>query len=89
MLVQIVVGILVIWALLKFGSRVANLLNKAFDIADSGVTVAHKHVESWEQDVDAKLAVKRSLAEEERDEQLTQLNELRVKKGKKTLKINT
>lgn len=87
MLMQVVVAILVVWALFKFGGRIAGLLNKTFDIADSGVTVAHKHVQSWEQDVDAKLSVKRTLAEEERNEQVEKLNELRVKKGKKPLKV--
>lgn len=87
MLMTIAISVACIWALFKFGGRIANLVNGTFDIAESGMNVGKKHVEEWEKDVDMRLQTKSQLNEEARNEQLAALNALREKSNKKPLEL--
>lgn len=87
MLMQIVIGLVAVWALVMFSGRITTIINKLFGMAERGVNVADKYVEEWEQDVDTRIKTKALLQQEARDEDLAALNALREKSGKKALEL--
>lgn len=87
MLMQIVVGLVAIWALVMFSGRITAIINKLFGMAERGVNVADKYVEEWEIEVDTRIKTKAMLNEEARSEDLAALNALREKSGKNALEL--
>ena len=87
MLMQIVIGLVVVWALFMFSGRITGILNKALGMAERGVNVGDLYVQEWENEVEARIKTKAQLNAEAREEELTSLNELRTKAGKKALEV--
>lgn len=87
MLMQIVVGILVLWAILMFSGRITAIINKAFGMVERGVNVGDLYVQEWEQEAETRIKTKAKLNEEAREEDLAALNELRTKSGKNALEL--
>ena len=87
MLVQIVVGLVVVWALVMFSGRIVAILNKTLGIAERGVNVGDLYVQEWENEVTQRIKTKAELNAEARTEELASLNELRAKQGKKSLEV--
>lgn len=87
MLMQIVVGILALWALVMFSGKIVSIINKALGMAERGVSVGDLYVQEWENEVEARIKTKAVLNSEAREEELTSLNELRTKAGKKALEL--
>lgn len=88
MLMQIVVGILAVWALIMFGGRIIAIVNKTLGMAERGVNVGDLYVQEWENEVETRIKTKAALNAEAREEELTALNELRTKAGKKALEVD-
>ena len=88
MFTQIIIAIVVIWAIAMFGTRIVGIINKTLGMAERGVSVADKYVEEWETDVQQRIDTKAQLNAEAREEELNSLNELRTKAGKHALKVN-
>ena len=87
MFTQIIIAIVVVWAFAMFGARIVGIVNKTLGMAERGVSVADKYVEEWETDVQQRIDTKAQLNAEARTEELSTLNELRAKQGKKSLKV--
>lgn len=87
MFTQIIIAIVVVWAIAMFGTRIVGIVNKTLGMAERGVSVADKYVEEWETDVQQRIDTKAQLNAEARTEELSTLNELRAKQGKKSLKV--
>ena len=87
MLVQIVVGLVVVWALVMFSGRIVAIINKALGMAERGVNVGDLYVQEWENEVTQRINTKAELNAEARQEELNALNELRAKQGKKSLEV--
>lgn len=87
MLMQIVIGLVAVWALVMFSGRITGIINKALGMAERGVNVGDLYVQEWENEVEARINIKAELNAEAREEELTALNELRTKAGKKSLKV--
>ena len=87
MFTQIIMAIVVVWAIAMFGTRIVGIVNKTLGMAERGVSVADKYVEEWETDVQQRIDTKAQLNAEARTEELSSLNELRAKQGKKSLKV--
>ena len=87
MLMQIVIGLVVVWALFMFSGRITGILNKALGMAERGVNVGDLYVQEWENEVETRIKTKAALNAEAREEELTALNELRTKAGKKALEV--
>lgn len=87
MFTQIIIAIVVVWAIAMFGTRIVGIVNKTLGMAERGVSVADKYVEEWETDVQQRIDTKAQLNAEARTEELSALNELRSKQGKKSLEV--
>ena len=87
MLMQIVFGIITVWALIKFSGKVVSIINRSLGMVDKGVGTAELYIDEWQQEVEARIKTKAQLNAEAREEELTALNELRTKAGKKSLKV--
>ena len=87
MLMQIVVGLVAVWALVMFSGRITGIINKALGMAERGVNVGDLYVKEWENEVEARINIKAELNAEARTEELASLNELRTKAGKKSLEV--
>lgn len=87
MLTQIVVAILVVWAIIMFGGKIVGIINKALNMAERGVNVGDLYVKEWEDEVETRIKTKAALNAEARTEELNSLNELRAKQGKKALEV--
>lgn len=87
MFTQIVIAVVVVWAIAMFGTRIVGIVNKTLGMAERGVAVADKYVEEWETDVQQRIDTKAQLNAEARTEELNTLNELRAKQGKKSLEV--
>lgn len=87
MFTQIIIAIVVVWAIAMFGTRIVGIVNKTLGMAERGVSVADKYVEEWETDVQQRIDTKAQLNAEARTEELSALNELRAKQGKKSLEV--
>ena len=89
MFTQIILGLLAVWALVMFSGRIVSIINKTLGMAERGVSVADKYVEEWETDVQQRIDTKAQLNAEARTEELSALNELRAKQGKKSLEVES
>ena len=87
MLMQIVVGLVAVWALFMFSGRITAIINKAFGMVERGVNVGDLYVQEWEQEAETRIKTKAKLNEEAREEDLAALNELRTKSGKNALEL--
>lgn len=87
MLMQIVIGLVAVWALVMFSGRITAILNKVFGMAERGVNVGDLYVQEWENEVETRIKTKAALNEEARNEDLVALNALREKSGKKALEL--
>ena len=87
MLMQIVIGLVAVWALVMFSGRITAIINKVFGMAERGVNVGDLYVQEWENEVEARIKTKSQLNAEAREEELSALNELRTKQGKKSLEV--
>lgn len=87
MLAQIVVGLVVVWAIAMFGGRIVAIINKTLGMAERGVNVGDLYVKEWENEVEARINIKAELNAEARTEELNAINELRSKQGKKSLEV--
>ena len=87
MLMQIVVGIIAVWALIMFSGKIVSIINRSLGMVDKGVGTAELYIDEWQQEVEARIKTKAQLNAEARTEELNALNELRSKQGKKSLEI--
>ena len=87
MLMQIVVGLVAVWALVMFSGRIVAIINKSLGMAERGVNVGDLYVQEWENEVSQRIKTKAELNAEARTEELSALNELRTKQGKKSLEV--
>ena len=87
MLMQIVVGLVAVWALVMFSGRIVAIINKTLGMAERGVNVGDLYVQEWENEVSQRIKTKAELNAEARSEELSALNELRSKQGKKSLEV--
>ena len=87
MFVQIVLGLLALWALVMFSGRIVAILNKTLGIAERGVDVGDLYVQEWQNEVTQRIKTKAELNAEARTEELASLNELRAKQNKKSLEV--
>ena len=87
MFVQIVLGLLALWALVMFSGRIVAILNKTLGIAERGVDVGDLYVQEWQNEVTHRIKTKAELNAEARTEELASLNELRAKQNKKSLEV--
>ena len=88
MLVQIIVGILALWALIMFSGKIVSIINKTLGMAERGVGVGDLYVQEWENEVSQRIKTKSELNKEAREQDLAQLNELRAKENKSPLDID-
>ena len=87
MLMQIVVGIIAVWALIMFSGKIVSIINRSLGMVDKGVGTAELYIDEWQQEVEARIKTKAQLNAEARTEELNALNELRSKQGKRSLEI--
>lgn len=87
MLMQIVVGIIAVWALIMFSGKIVSIINRSLGMVDKGVGTAELYIDEWQQEVEARIKTKAHLNAEARTEELNALNELRKKQGKKSLEV--
>lgn len=87
MLMQIVIGLVAVWALVMFSGRITTIINKLFGMAERGVNVGDLYVQEWENGVETRIKTQAALNEEARNEDLEALNALREKSGKKALEL--
>lgn len=87
MLMQIVIGLVAVWALVMFSGRITAIINKIFGMAERGVNVGDLYVQEWENEVETRIKTKSVLNAEARDEDLAALNALREENGKKALEL--
>lgn len=87
MLMQIVVGIIAVWALIMFSGKIVSIINRSLGMVDKGVGTAELYIDEWQQEVEARIKTKAQLNAEARTEELNALNELRSKQGKKSLEV--
>ena len=87
MLMQIVIGLVAVWALVMFSGRIVAIINKTLGMAERGVNVGDLYVQEWENEVSQRIKTKAELNAEARTEELSALNELRSKQGKKSLEV--
>lgn len=87
MLMQIVIGLVAVWALVMFSGRIVAIINKTLGMAERGVNVGDLYVQEWENEVSQRIKTKAELNAEAREEELSALNELRSKQGKKSLEV--
>lgn len=87
MLMQIVIGLVAVWALVMFSGRIVAIINKTLGMAERGVNVGDLYVQEWENEVSQRIKTKAELNAEAREEELSALNELRTKQGKKSLEV--
>ena len=87
MLMQIVIGVVAVWALVMFSGRIVAIINKTLGMAERGVNVGDLYVQEWENEVSQRIKTKAELNAEAREEELSALNELRSKQGKKSLEV--
>lgn len=87
MLMQIVIGLVAVWALVMFSGRIVGIINKTLGMAERGVNVGDLYVQEWENEVSQRIKTKAELNAEARTEELNALNELRTKAGKKSLEV--
>lgn len=87
MLMQIVIGLVAVWALVMFSGRIVAIINKTLGMAERGVNVGDLYVQEWENEVSQRIKTKAELNAEAREEELSALNELRTKAGKKSLEV--
>lgn len=87
MFTQIIIAIVVVWAIAMFGTRIVGIVNKTLGMAERGVNVGDLYVQEWENEVEARINIKAELNAEARTEELNALNELRSKQGKKSLEV--
>ena len=87
MFTQIILGLLALWALVMFSGRIVAILNKTLGMAERGVNVGDLYVQEWENEVSQRIKTKAELNAEARTEELSALNELRAKNGKKSLEV--
>lgn len=87
MLMQIVIGLVAVWALVMFSGRIVAIINKTLGMAERGVNVGDLYVQEWENEVSQRIKTKAELNAEARTEELNALNELRTKAGKKSLEV--
>lgn len=88
MFTQIIIAIVVIWAIAMFGTRIVGIINKTLGMGERAVNVGDLYVKEWENEVEARINIKAELNAEARTEELNALNELRTKAGKNALKVN-
>ena len=87
MFMQIVFGIIAVWALIMFSGKVVSIINRSLGMVDKGVGTAELYIDEWQQEVEARIKTKAQLNAEARTEELNALNELRSKQGKKSLEV--
>ena len=87
MLMQIVLGIIAVWALIMFSGKIVSIINRSLGMVDKGVGTAELYIDEWQQEVEARIKTKAQLNAEARTEELNALNELRSKQGKKSLEV--
>lgn len=87
MLMQIIVGIIAVWAIIMFSGKIVSVINRSLGMVDKGVATAELYIDEWQQDVEARIKTKAQLNAEAREEELNALNELRTKQGKKSLEV--
>lgn len=87
MLMQIVVGIIAVWALIMFSGKIVSIINRSLGMVDKGVGTAELYIDEWQQEVETRIKTKAQLNAEARTEELNALNELRSKQGKKSLEV--
>ena len=87
MLASIVIGLVAVWALVMFSGRIVAIINKTLGMAERGVNVGDLYVQEWENEVSQRIKTKAELNAEAREEELSALNELRTKQGKKSLEV--
>lgn len=87
MFTQIIIAIVVVWAIAMFGGKIVGIINKTLGMAERGVNVGDLYVKEWENEVEARINIKAELNAEARTEELSALNELRSKQGKKSLEV--
>ena len=87
MFMQIVFGIIAVWALIMFSGKVVSIINRSLGMVDKGVGTAELYIDEWQQEVEARIKTKAQLNAEAREEELNSLNELRTKAGKKALEV--
>lgn len=87
MLMQIIVGIIAVWAIIMFSGKIVSIINRSLGMVDKGVGTAELYIDEWQQDVEARINTKAQLNAEAREEELNALNELRTKQGKKSLEV--
>ena len=87
MLMQIVVGIIAVWALIMFSGKIVSIINRSLGMVDKGVGTAELYIDEWQQEVEARIKTKAQLNAEARTEELNALNELRSKQGKRSLEV--
>lgn len=84
---QIVIGIIAVWALIMFSGKIVSIINRSLGMVDKGVGTAELYIDEWQQEVEARIKTKAQLNAEARTEELNALNELRSKQGKKSLEV--
>ena len=89
MFTQIILGLLAVWALVMFSGRIVAILNKTLGMAERGVDVGDLYVQEWQNEVSQRIKTKAELNAEARTEELSALNELRAKQGKKSLEVES
>lgn len=87
MLMQIIVGIVAVWAIIMFSGKIVSIINRSLGMVDKGVGTAELYIDEWQQEVEARIKTKAQLNAEAREEELNALNELRTKQGKKSLEV--
>ena len=87
MFTQIIIGLLALWALVMFSGSIVSIINKTLGMAERGVNVGDLYVQEWENEVSQRIKTKAELNAEARTEELSALNELRAKQGKKSLEV--
>lgn len=87
MLMQIIVGIIAVWAIIMFSGKIVSIINRSLGMVDKGVGTAELYIDEWQQEVEARIKTKAQLNAEAREEELNALNELRTKQGKKSLEV--
>ena len=87
MLIQIIVGIITVWALIMFSGKIVSIINRSLGMVDKGVGTAELYIDEWQQEVEARIKTKAQLNAEARTEELNALNELRSKQGKRSLEV--
>lgn len=87
MFTQIILGLLALWALVMFSGSIVAIINKTLGMAERGVNVGDLYVQEWENEVSQRIKTKAELNAEARTEELSALNELRAKQGKKSLEV--